>query len=63
MHKLHRDMKTVKKEEKIDAYEVAISALLSYESDADTQNSARTREWLADKLNRECQKMVNGWKP
>lgn len=39
--------------EKVDAYQIAIQALLYHESDSDNRYSARLRDRLAKKLQRE----------
>ena len=49
--------------EKVDAFNVAISALRYHESDSDTQFSRAMRRRLADRLDRECQRWVNNHPP
>lgn len=49
--------------EKIEAYHIAIDALLAHESENDAPCSKAIREKLAAKLDRECQRWCNRYLP
>ena len=44
---------------KANAYEDAIAFLISFESDSDGVGDREAREWLAKKLNKDCDRMLN----
>lgn len=51
-------MKRIPVDSKINAYNDAISALEMLESDADEPRDREARHWLADKLDKECQRWL-----
>lgn len=50
--------KRISADAKINAYNDAIAALENQESDSDTADDKAARQWLADKLDRECQRWM-----
>lgn len=51
-------MKRIPTDAKIVAYNDAVAALLEMETDHDTEDEVRARRWLADKLDKECDRLV-----
>lgn len=50
--------KEIERDAKINAYNDAIAALENLESDSDTPADKEARQWLADKLDKECDRLV-----
>lgn len=51
-------MAALPRDAKINAYNDAIAALQALESDADEPGDRDARHWLADKLDKECQRWL-----
>lgn len=51
-------MKRIPPDAKINAYNDAIAALEMLSSDSDTPEDKEARHWLADKLDKECQRWM-----
>lgn len=52
--------KRLTKDSKINAYNDALNYLRSEESRSDTKDDGKARLWLADKLDKECDKWLRG---
>ena len=52
-------MKRLPKEAKMHAYDDAINALRTMESDSDSPEDKEARFWLATKLDKECEAWLN----
>lgn len=51
-------MKRIPLDAKIGAYNDAIAFLEAQESDSDTPDDKEARKWLAEKLDKECDRLV-----